>query len=88
MDDDVKETQLFTVSGEFTKQYGLMQDADAEDEATAQELLIEKAKADGMVEWCFLAKRSEYNLETGKRLAVFTMLANPVFTVQNADASI
>ncbi len=72
------ETALFTVDGKRgTKQYGVAQLADEENENLAKSLLIEKAKGDAMVEWCFLPNRKEYNMNDGREYTYFSMLANP-----------
>ncbi len=57
-------------------QYDIRQPVEDENEQLAQQLLIDRAKADKMNEWCFLPKLTVQHSGNLKYYFVFRLIAN------------
>lgn len=73
------------VKHHLTKQYGVTQLAEKEDEELAKEQLITKAKEENMLEWCFLEKKYTFNIEDNKQYVRFGLMANPFYKEKQPD---
>lgn len=71
-----------------TKQYDVTQLLSEEDEQRACEMLLEKAKSDGMLEWVGLPRKIGFNIKNNKKYVRFGLMANPFHTQQKKDSMI
>lgn len=84
------DTAIFTIDRKRgTKQYSFVCEADARDsEKIAHMALLEKAKTEGMLEWCFLEPVEGIDFETGTMMINYSMMANPFHTEQSPNKSL
>jgi len=77
-------TKLFTIDqARGTKQYAFTMLSEKADENIAKSMLVDMAKSEGNVEWCFLEPRKALDDEF-REITCYQMLANPFYSKQAA----